>query len=203
MKIGRVLPKRFYARDPAIVARDLLGKVLCRFLEKMVLAGIIVETEAYYGRSDPASRAYRSSGDIAMMLCGDVGRALIYGVHGKWLFNIVAHEPQGCGGVLIRALEPLVGLEMMKKLRGTHNLFQLTNGPGRLTEAIRIDKSLHKKPVYLKSSGITVKEGRGETNITRSFRVGVTKDLDVPLRFYVANSPFVSVKKSPKPVQEA
>jgi DNA-3-methyladenine glycosylase len=197
MKIGRVLPKGFYARDPAIVARDLLGKVLCRAFEKKVLAGIIVETEAYYGKSDPASRAYRSSGDIAMILCSDVGRALIYGIHGKWLFNIVAHKPQSCGGVLVRALEPVEGLEVMKRLRGTHDLFQLTSGPGRLTKAIGIDKSLHGKPVYLKSSGITVREGREETNIAKSFRVGVTKDLDVPLRFYVANSSFVSVKKKP------
>ncbi|MEM3467166.1 MAG: DNA-3-methyladenine glycosylase, partial [Candidatus Jordarchaeales archaeon] len=151
--------------------------------------------EAYYGKSDPASRAYRSNGEIAMMLYGDVGRALIYGVHGKWLFNIVAHEPHGCGGVLIRALEPLTGIDEMKRLRGTNDVFRLTNGPGRLTEAIAIDKSLHGKPVYLKSSEITVRKGLVETNIARDFRIGVSRDLDIPLRFYVANSSFVSYRK--------
>ncbi|MEM2946544.1 MAG: DNA-3-methyladenine glycosylase [Thermoproteota archaeon] len=195
MKIGRILSKRFYARDPAIVARRLLGNVLCRVFEKKALTGVIVETEAYYGRSDPASRAYRSDGEIAMMLYGDVGRALIYGVHGKWLFNIVAHEPHGCGGVLIRALEPLTGIDEMKRLRGTSDVFRLTNGPGRLTEAIAIDKILHGKPVYLKSSEITVRKGFVKTNIARGFRIGVSRDLDIPLRFYVADSRFVSHRR--------
>jgi len=196
VKIGRILPQEFYARDPASVAIDLLGKVLCRVYKKKILAGVIVETEAYYGKTDPASRAYRSSGDIAMMLCGEVGRALIYGVHGKWLFNIVAHEPDGSGGVLIRALEPIRGVEIMKRLRKTDDLFKLTSGPGRLTEAMGIDKRLHKKPVYLKGSEIIIREGRKEKNIARSFRIGVTQDLNIPLRFYVRGSNFLSVKDS-------
>ncbi|MBO3799947.1 MAG: DNA-3-methyladenine glycosylase [Candidatus Brockarchaeota archaeon] len=194
MRMGRILPQDFYARDPALVAMNLLGKVLCRVLRGIILAGVIVETEAYYGETDPASRAYRSRGDIAMMLYGDVGRALVYGVHGKWLFNVVAHEPHGSGGVLIRALEPIRGVEMMKKLRKIDDLLKLTNGPGRLTEAMDINKNLHKKPVYLNSSEITIREGRKEENIARSFRIGVTKDLDIPLRFYVKNSRFVSVR---------
>ncbi|MEM2247627.1 MAG: DNA-3-methyladenine glycosylase [Thermoproteota archaeon] len=190
------MPQEFYARDPASVAIDLLGKVLCRVYKRKILAGVIVETEAYYGKTDPASRAYRSSGDIAMMLCGEVGRALIYGVHGKWLFNIVAHEPDGSGGVLIRALEPIRGVEIMKRLRKTDDLFKLTSGPGRLTEAMGIDKRLHKKPVYLKGSEIIIREGRKEKNIARSFRIGVTQDLNIPLRFYVRGSNFLSVKDS-------
>ncbi|MEM3713270.1 MAG: DNA-3-methyladenine glycosylase [Thermoproteota archaeon] len=196
MKIGRILPQEFYARDPALVAMALLGKVLCRVYEGEVLAGVILETEAYYGKADPASRAYRSSGDIAMMLYGDVGRALIYGIHGKWLFNVVAHEPNGSGGVLIRALEPIRGVEIMKRLRKTNDLFKLTSGPGRLTEAMSIDKRLHKKPVYARGSEITIKDGRKEENIARSFRIGVTQDLHVPLRFYVRGSDFLSVKDS-------
>jgi len=195
MKIGRILPQEFYAKDPALVAMSLLGKVLHRVFRGRILAGVIVETEAYYGRTDPASRAYRSSGDIAMMLYREVGRALIYGVHGKWLFNIVAHEPYEGRGVLIRALETVRGIEIMKKLRKTDDLFKLTSGPGRLTEAMAIDKSLHKKPVYIDSSEITIREGRKERNIERSFRIGVTKDLDIPLRFYVKDSEFVSVRK--------
>ncbi|MBO3839876.1 MAG: DNA-3-methyladenine glycosylase [Thermoproteota archaeon] len=194
MRIGRILAQDFYAKDPALVAKSLLGKVLCRVLREVTLAGVIVETEAYYGKIDPASRAYRSKGDIAMMLYGDVGRALIYGIHGKWLFNVVAHEPCESGGVLIRALEPIKGVEMMKRFRKTDDLLKLTNGPGRLTEAMRIDKKLHKKPVYLKNSEITIREGREEKNISRSFRIGVTRDLDIPLRFYVKDSKFLSVK---------
>jgi DNA-3-methyladenine glycosylase len=196
MRIGPLLPKRFYEDDPARVAQRLLGKVLCRTLDDNILAGIIVETEAYYGDSDPASRAYGGrKGDIANTLRGEAGRALIYGVHGKWLFNIVAHEISGCGGVLIRALEPTIGIEVMKRLRGNNDVYKLTNGPGRLSEALKIDKSLNKIPVYLENSQITVRMGREEKNIARSFRIGVVKDLDVPLRFYVKNSRFLSVKK--------
>jgi DNA-3-methyladenine glycosylase len=151
--------------------------------------------EAYYGRTGPASRAYRGSGDITMTLYGDVGRALIYGVHAKWLFNIVAHKPHRCGGVLIGALEPLKGIEIMKNFRKTDNLFQLANGPGRLTEAMVINKSLHKKLVYLKNSKITIKEGRKEENIARSFRIGGKKDLDIPLRFYLKGCRSISARK--------
>ncbi|MDW8033430.1 MAG: DNA-3-methyladenine glycosylase [Nitrososphaerota archaeon] len=194
VRIGRILPKEFYARDPALVAIDLLGKVLYRTLGRKILAGVIVETEAYYGEFDPASRAHRSSGDIAMMLYGDVGKALIYGVHGKWLFNVVAHEPNESGGVLIRALEPIRGIETMKRLRKINDLFKLTNGPGRLTEAMSIDKKLHRELVYSRDSKITIRDGRNEKNIERSFRIGVTEDLDIPLRFYVKNSMFLSVK---------
>ncbi|MGQ9478658.1 MAG: DNA-3-methyladenine glycosylase [Thermoproteota archaeon] len=79
-----------------------------------------METEAYYGESDPASRAYGDRReDIAEALRGDVGRALVHCVHGKWLFNIVSHEPGGCGGVLIRALEPVRGIGKMRRLRGS------------------------------------------------------------------------------------
>jgi len=189
------LPKKFYARDPAYVARGLLGKVLCRVFEESVLAGFIVETEAYYGRSDPASRAYRGSGDLASTLCGDIGVALVYGVHGRWLFNIVAHTPGGCGGILIRALEPISGVEVMKRFRGTDDVLQLTNGPGKLSEALAIDKRLHKVPVYSASSEVTVRRGREERDIARGFRVGVTEDLDVPLRFYVKSSKFISTRR--------
>ncbi|MEM1557680.1 MAG: DNA-3-methyladenine glycosylase [Thermoproteota archaeon] len=194
MKIGEILSKDYYEKDPALVARRLLGQVLCRALGSRTLAGVIVETEAYYGRTDPASRAYKSRGDIAMMLYGDVGRALIYGVHSKWLFNVVAHEPHAGGCVLIRSLEPIEGIEIMKRLRRTDDLLKLTSGPGRLSEAMSIDKSLHKKPVYSEDSEITIRRGREERNIARSFRIGVTKDMDIPLRFYVKNSRLLSVK---------
>ncbi|MEM2350891.1 MAG: DNA-3-methyladenine glycosylase [Thermoproteota archaeon] len=188
------MSKDYYEKDPALVARRLLGQVLCRALGSRTLAGVIVETEAYYGRTDPASRAYKSRGDIAMMLYGDVGRALIYGVHSKWLFNVVAHEPHAGGCVLIRSLEPIEGIEIMKRLRRTDDLLKLTSGPGRLSEAMSIDKSLHKKPVYSEDSEITIRRGREERNIARSFRIGVTKDMDIPLRFYVKNSRLLSVK---------
>jgi len=191
-KLKAVLPQDFYLDDSARVAEKLLGKVLCRVYGGKVLAGIIVETEAYYGKIDPASRAYRSNGDLTRTLYGDVGKAIVYGVHGKWLFNVVAHLPNEGGGVLIRALEPIMGIEEMKKLRGVENIFELTNGPGKLSQALAIDKSFHKIPVYLESSPATIRMGFEVKEVARSFRIGVSKDLSIPLRFYVKNSRFIS-----------
>jgi len=192
MKLKAVLPQEFYLGDPAYVAKKLLGKVLCRVYQGKILAGVIVETEAYYGKIDPASRAYRSNGDLTKTLYGDVGKAIVYGVHGKWLFNVVAHLPGEGGGVLIRALEPIMGIGEMKKLRGVENVFELTNGPGKLSQALAINKSFHKIPVYLESSPITIRMGLEVNDIAESFRIGVTKDLPTPLRFYVRGSRFVS-----------
>jgi len=103
------LPRSFYERDPAVVARELLGKVLIRRLASQVLSGKIVETEAYYGENDPASKAYKGRKTFNEPMFREVGRTFIYMVHGNWLLNIVAHPKGEVGAVLIRALEPLQG----------------------------------------------------------------------------------------------
>lgn len=179
--------------NPEIVAQRLLGKLLVRIYQGVRLSGYIVETEAYFGMEDPASRA-RKGENLAKIMAGDVGIALIYGVHKQWLFNVVAHEPECVGAVLIRAIEPIEGVEVMKKLRGVSNLKKLTNGPGRLTKALAIDKSFHGKPVYKQSSLLRIEEGVRihKTVIGRSYRIGVSKDLSKPFRFYVKNNPYVS-----------
>jgi DNA-3-methyladenine glycosylase len=99
-----VVPKRFYERDPAHVAKDMLGKVLVRKLQSNVLSGKVIETEAYYGMNDPASRAYRGRKAFNELMFLDVGKTFIYMVHGNWLLNIVAHVKSGVGAVLIRAI---------------------------------------------------------------------------------------------------
>jgi DNA-3-methyladenine glycosylase len=88
---GRVLSREFYERDPAEVARELLGKILVRRLDDVSLKGVIVETEAYYGQDDPASRAYKGRKKFNELMFKDVGKTFIYMVHGNWLLNIVAH----------------------------------------------------------------------------------------------------------------
>ncbi|MEM5791011.1 MAG: DNA-3-methyladenine glycosylase, partial [Candidatus Aenigmatarchaeota archaeon] len=106
----KVLPRRFYERDTAKVAKDLLGKILIRKINSKFLKGKIVETEAYYGKEDPASRACLGSPKYCVeLLYSKPGKALIYMVHGNWLFNVVAHEKSKAGAVLIRAIEPLNG----------------------------------------------------------------------------------------------
>jgi len=189
----RVLPQDFYLRRPDIVARELLGKLLVRVYKGIRLSGFIVETEAYFGEEDPASRA-RKGGDLAMTMRGEVGIALVYGVHRQWLLNVVAHEPGNAGAVLIRAIEPFEGINMMKKLRAVNDIRNLTNGPGKLTRALAIDKRFHKRPLFLEYESLRIEQGRivKPEEIGVSFRVNVTKDMPIPLRFYIKNSKFLS-----------
>lgn len=190
-----ILEKKFYLRDPEEVAINLLGKLLVREVNGERLSGYIVETEAYYGAWDPASRAHKSMrGSLAKILYGEVGLTLIYGVHGKWLLNIISHLEGEGGAVLIRALEPYEGIEKMMENVGERNIKKLTNGPGKLCKAMSIDKNLNEKPVYMKSSKIWLEEGRRVEmeEIERSHRIGVKRDLPKPLRFYIKNSIYVS-----------
>lgn len=189
------LPQSFYQADPAEAARRLLGKLLVRVVEGRRLSCMIVETEAYYGPEDPASRA-RRGGDLRRVMSGAVGVALIYGIHRQWLLNIVAHEAGEYGAVLIRSGEPIEGIDLMKRPRGADDLRLLTVGPGRLTQAMRIDKSLHGKPIYTKDHGLWIEDYREipADRVGRGWRIGVSEDLPTPLRFYVKDSKFISRK---------
>jgi len=186
-----ILPKKFYLRDPAKVARELIGKILVRRYGKHVLKGIIVETEAYYGEEDPASRARDGKKKFNLAMWEDVGKTFIYMVHGNWLFNIVAHEKEKVGAVLVRAVEPLEGIEEMKKNRKKENVIELTNGPGKLSQAFRIEKNLNSLPVYKKGK-IYVENSNIQFEIGSSRRIGVSRDLPKNLRFFAKGNPFVS-----------
>ena len=188
------LPKSFYERDPATVARELLGKTLVRRLNHQTLSGKIVETEAYYGVNDPASKAYKGRKIFNELMFLDVGKAFIYMVHGNWLLNIVAHPKGDVGAVLIRAIEPLQGIEAMKKNRGVKDLYALTSGPGKLTRALGITKEQNGLDVTKAENEIAVFEGVVEEDfeIGTSHRIGVKKDLPQELRFYIKGNKFVS-----------
>jgi DNA-3-methyladenine glycosylase len=155
----KLLPKSFYERDPATVAKELLGKTLVRRLNHQTLSGKIVETEAYYGMNDPASKAYKGRKTFNELMFLDVGKAFIYMVHGNWLLNIVAHPKGGVGAVLIRAIEPLQGIEVMKKNREVEDLYALTSGPGKLTRALDITKKQNDLDVTKAENEIAVFEG--------------------------------------------
>ncbi len=179
-------------RDPEIVAKELLGKRLNRKLEEAFSGGIIVETEAYYGVNDPASRAFHGMKSYNSPMWGEPGRTFIYNVHRYWMFNIVAHKPNRIGAVLIRAIEPTEGIEAMKRNRSVDRLFDLANGPGKLTMALSIDRSLNGLPVFSSRSEITIVNSRIEPMIGRSQRIGVREDLDRELRFFIDGNKFVS-----------
>ena len=191
----KVLPKKFYERSPERVARELLGKILVRKKGDKILSGIIVETEAYYGPEDPASRASSGMKNFNRPMWQQPGVAFIYNVHKYWMFNIVAHKPGGVGAVLIRAVEPLEGIEVMKRNRGFSNnerLVDLTNGPGKFTVAFGIDKMLNGVCLTSKNSSIYVVNNEARIRVSSSKRIGVKADLNRDLRFYIEGNRFVS-----------
>lgn len=195
MKKQKTLPRRFYERDPEVVARELLGKIIVRKLGGDILSGMIVETEAYYGPGDPASRAYDEMKNFNRLMWLDPGVAFIYNVHKYWMFNVVAHEPGGVGAVLIRAVEPLDGVEIMMKNRGVYDkLIELTSGPGRFTVAFKIDKSLNGTDLTSAENSIYIADNKVQFEISSSKRIGVRADLDRDLRFYIKGNKFVSKK---------
>jgi DNA-3-methyladenine glycosylase len=187
-----ILPKSFYERDAADVAREILGKILIRNTNKKILSGTIVETEAYYGLRDPASRAFKGKKSMNRIMWEEAGTIFIYMVHNNWLFNIITGKKDEPAGVLVRALEPLGGIEQMKKNRKKEELRDLTSGPGKLTEALGITKEFNCLRVWVSSSPITILDSKENFEIVASHRIGVSKDLPQPLRFFIRGNKFVS-----------
>jgi DNA-3-methyladenine glycosylase len=192
MKPIAVLSRKFYESDPEAVAKQLLGKRLVRMMNDEALEGIIVETEAYYGLEDPSSRAFHGQKVYNKLMWSEQGKAFIYNVHNNWMFNIIAHESNAIGAVLIRAIDPKKGIEAMMKNRRVENVFELTNGPGKLTKALKIDKGLNGILVTSKKSEVFVENNEMDFEIESSHRIGVKKDLERKLRFFMKGNRFVS-----------
>ena len=184
----------FYARDTEIVAQDLLGKILVREMRGIILSGYIVETEAYTG-DDPACHAFKGKTPRTAPLFGEVGHAYIYFIYGNhFCLNIVARNAAvKSGGVLIRALEPLEGIEYMKERRRVDNLYNLTNGPGKVTQAMAITKNERGIDVTQSSSlYILSRPAIDPRNIKSGPRIGISKATEKKWRFWIAHNPWVS-----------
>ena len=186
-----VLLKKFYQRDTETVAKDLLGKILVRRLGDELLGGIIVETEAYFGAEDPASHAFHGKKRYNSVMFGEPGHLFIYNVHKYWMLNFIAHE-NGVGGILVRAIEPTMGLETMKENRPVKRDRDLTSGPGKLTLALDVDRSMNGQSTTDDSCEIHVLDNKYELEMGTSHRIGVTQDLSEHFRFYVKGNKFVS-----------
>lgn len=186
------LPQGFYARPARDVARALLGQILVSESPEGRAAGRIVETEAYTGPEDPACHAAASVGRTKRNdpLFGPPGTAYIhlnYGVH--WCLNAVTDREGHPAAVLIRALEPVEGTEVMLSRRGRD---ELTNGPARLTEALGIGPEhqrhiLREPPVWIGAGDPVADE-----QVVNTSRIGISKARDWALRYYVEESPWVS-----------
>jgi len=176
----RVLPREFYARETVKVAKDLLGKNLVRKNGNKIISGIIIETEAYRYKDDPASHAFRGMTERNKAMFGQVGRAYVYFTYGMYYcVNAVARsEDVQAGAVLIRALKPVNGMDIMKKNRKTNNLSNLTNGPAKLTQALKINKMQYGEDLSKKSK-LYITEGiDSRKKILVDKRVGIKNGVD-------------------------
>ena len=182
--------------DTAALARYLIGKILVRALPEGIVSGRIVETEAYVV-GDAAGHAYRGMTPRNRSLFLERGHAYVYLAYGISYMLNVSSETAGIGaGVLIRALEPLEGIAIMQRNRGTARLRDLARGPGRLAAALRIDRGLDGLDLCRKGLIYLVRGDRKSGEIGQSRRIGISKDADRPLRFYLYDNPFVSGPRS-------
>jgi DNA-3-methyladenine glycosylase len=201
----RTLPpllREFYNRDPRRVSRDLLGKLLLRRSGPKLLAARIVEVEAYLG-NDPAAHSFAGRTERNAVLWGPPGIAYVYFIYGNHFCFNVSCLPDGiAGGVLFRALEPLLGIEEMARARGlelvdARDLRQLTSGPGRLAEAFGITRPRDNgKDLTSETSDLWIADdGSARPTVKITTRIGITKAAEKPLRYVVPGNRFVSGRK--------
>lgn len=191
-----IFDEDFYRGNTVTVARRLLGTHLVHFSPEGLTSGIIVETEAYLSKDDPACHAARGKTKRNAAMFGPPARAYVYFIYGNhYCFNVVTNE-QGIGeAVLIRALEPVEGLHLMQKRRGAgHKKINLTSGPGKLCRAMDITgrhngSSLLKPPLFV-AAGLHFED----ISIGVSGRIGINKAQEKQWRFFVKDNPFVSRK---------
>ncbi|MEP4534364.1 MAG: DNA-3-methyladenine glycosylase [Cyclobacteriaceae bacterium] len=201
------LPLAFYKRDDVVqIARDLLGKILVTHLQGKLTAGRIVETEAYNGRNDKACHAYYKRTPRTEVMYEEGGRAyvyLCYGIH--HLFNVVTNEEGLADAVLIRGLEPLEGLDQMFGRRNVLSRKKLTSGPGTLSQALGINRSMSGENLGGSSIWIAQPSDINDNfEIETDVRIGVDyaeEDALLPWRFYIKENDFVSRKKKKTPTE--
>ena len=185
------MKREFYDRAVKKVAKELLGKMLIHQTPEGITKGIIVETEAYYGDKDPASHAYggkRTPRNEVMW--GPPGYAYVYFTYGMhYMLNVVTGKKNSARAVLIRAVKPIEGIELMKKRR--RDLKNLTNGPARLTQAFGITRK--ENGADLVNSDLRIGEGmKAKFDIVSTTRIGIKEGKSKKLRFYIKDNRFVS-----------
>ena len=193
------LPQSFYRPSASVVARALLGHFLIRNLPEGICGGPIVETEGYL-TDDPACHGFGRQTPRNCILYGPPGRAYVYFIYGNhWCFNAVCESPGIAEAVLIRAVEPLFGKELMMAARPVASEVQLSNGPGKFCEALKIgrevngiDLSSPASPVYIARNPRLKQFLADRAPTIRTTRIGINKAGELPLRFYLAGSAFIS-----------
>jgi len=185
---------KFYSRNTEDVARDLVGKILVRLYDDGTrrvqrLSGLICETEAYGSKNDPASHAYKGLTNRNSIMFSGVGKAYVYFIYGMHhCVNVTAHSPYSdAGAVLIRSLIPIDGIYTMMRLSNVESKFKITNGPGRLTKALDINRSHNGLNLSDKQSTLQIENGIKPKQIVTTTRVGISKAKQKYWRFLLGN----------------
>jgi DNA-3-methyladenine glycosylase len=190
----KLLKRNFYRNKPDVVARNLLGKILVRTVNGNIISGIIIETEAYLAYDDHASHAFKRPTNKTKSLYLDAGHAYVHHIHSHYCMDVVCEKVGIGGSVLIRAIEPIAGIELMQRNRNKQSLYDLASGPGKVCKALMINKNLDGVDLTEFDSPINI----FESNISKSFetyvgkRIGIRRSRDLKLRFYIKDNKFIS-----------
>jgi len=197
MRFGPILKRAFYERPAIAAARDLLGKIVVHG----PTAGIIVETEAYPGGDDFASHSSRGITPRTRVIFGPPGHAYVYFIYGMYQCLNLVCEPEGKPGcVLVRALEPLAGIDLMRRRRpAARKIEDLASGPGKLTLALAITLQHNGADVTRGSLVVREPAEKQRFEILITPRIGISRSIDAPLRFLIAGNPSVSLAKFNRP----
>lgn len=190
------LTRDFYARDVVTVARKLLGHTLIHEADSGCTTGRIVEVEAYLADGDTASHGHRGPTPRNSVMFGPPGHAYVYAIHSRWCLNAVTESPGRASAVLIRAIEPLTGIEIMQSHRRMDKPGDLCRGPARLCEALAINRDLNGWDLTL-GQRLWITHPPDAPSVTAAdvattTRVGVTSAQHLPLRFVLAGNPYIS-----------
>jgi DNA-3-methyladenine glycosylase len=189
------LERTFYERPTIDVARNLLGQMLVSVTPEGRTAGRIVETEAYLGADDPASHAARLRTGRVEAMWGEPGIAYVYrsyGIHA--VLNVVTEPVGSTGAVLIRALEPVIGVDLMRSRRGLDDAPLLCSGPGKLCQALGIVLDMHGTDLVT-SGKLWISPGETPRDVSTSGRIGISRGQAHPWRFWVTGNPHVSAHR--------
>lgn len=194
------LPRAFYSRSALLVAKDLLGKILVRKIGQTTLSGKIVEVEAYLGIIDPASHSFHGKTKRNEVMFGEGGHLYVYFTYGMHFCANVVTGKKGIGeAVLIRAIEPVDGIEVMRENRGFtadegngRNERKLTNGPAKLCQALGIERKENGTDLLGDTIFIIDAKSIPKSQVERSTRIGISRGKEKKLRFFVKKSVWVS-----------
>jgi DNA-3-methyladenine glycosylase len=184
---GQIIARSFYQRSSPVVATEILGKYLVRKIGKKLLVGKIIEAEAYLGKDDQASHSYVGKTKRNEILYGDAGFTYVHSIHRYHCLDIVTQTHDEPSSVLIRAIEPLMGVEMMKDSRGIDTEKGLTDGPGKICQALQITREQNGIDVTDPDSVLFVTDGEqiSPDLIETSKRIGISKAKDMLLRYRI------------------